>query len=293
MRIKRRHSAKTSKTPRVSDDCNFKPSLLSENLRLVSVKNFDESGLAMMSRRRNNSARSIRQTCLVLSICATGVQAQPGTCPPKQPLRQQSWTKASPQPLTDSSPPEAYTPWSHPPLCVDGTDAQRQAAEYCLYTADYLGPHGLSIIARPDVAAQAVGTLLATYDSSFPSPATVRNLATDGAYAVVDVPGRGKGVVARRRIRHLDTFMVDHASLLTDAYFPTAVDPVARSGLLRKAAGRLADPDGGVFGLARAGNTEENIVEDVMGTNSFLVTLTGVPHKALYPSISVSSPISQ
>jgi hypothetical protein len=187
-----------------------------------------------------------------------------------------------------------WLPWTHRPECIDATIGERgeeEEGEYCLYTSSFFGNHGVSIVTARKTAANAVGTLWDVYDSSFPSPETVRNLNIDRAYEVVDMPGMGKGVVASRLIKRQETFMVDYAILMTDVNFPTSVSEAQRRRLLRQAIEQLAETEAAT-GLARSGTTEADLVEDIMGTNSFLAELAGSPHKALFPIISVKSSLA-
>jgi hypothetical protein len=186
--------------------------------------------------------------------------------------------------IDDESSKQTQSLWTHVPRCLEAVIGD-YGGKFCVYTAAFFGDNGLSLVTTPEAAANAIGTILDTYHSSFPSPKTVVGLGKLSAYEIVDIPGKGKGVVATRLINRHETFMVDYAVLLTDVGFPVSVSPAQRRSLLRLATEQLAYPEGAT-GLARSGDDDLNLVEDVMGTNSFGAELGGISHKILFPIIS-------
>ncbi len=127
-------------------------------------------------------------------------------------------------------------------------DGDNRIAKYCLYTNSFFGENGISVLARPEDAASAAGGILwnAYHRSSFPSAETVQYLGEldPPAYHVVDMPDKGgKGVVATRRIRRLETFMVDHAAITGDLRMWGSVTQRDGRPLLDRAAEQLIDPE--------------------------------------------------
>jgi hypothetical protein len=194
---------------------------------------------------------------------------------------------ACPSVINERSPPSRVEPWSHLPLCAVGTTNQGEDAEFCVYTATHFGSHGVSIVARPETAQRGAEVLESIYHSTFPSRETVRELNTDNAFEIVDVPGKGKGIVAKRHIPKYETFMIDYAALVLDAEFMRAVPQDDKRRLLNAAASQLAIPEV-LTSLAASGMFETDVVEDVMNTNEFNSEFAQVANKVVFPTISVS-----
>lgn len=219
-------------------------------------------------------------TLQTLSVCSTAV---PAALKPRD-------GGACPLPIDDDDDDEDNdwlargAPWTHRPECERTTDG---AAKYCAYTNSRHGARGWSIVTSPQTAADSVGLL----DSHVPHVAQQAgaNASDAGApYEVVDVPGKGKGkgLVARRRIRRDEEVLVDYATLLVDVAVARAVPASRGYRLLHAAVDRLADP-GSVRGLARSSALARDDVENVLRTNAFRALVGGVPHMALYPAVSV------
>ncbi len=209
-----------------------------------------------------------------------------------------------------------YGAWTSRPFCVEATGreeadeplrAVREVGEddadtfgYCLYTDASFGDHGLSIVARPAVARQHVAAdMAAVAASGFPANGTVQQWA-DGepAHAVVDMPGKGKGVVAARRIRRFETLVVDTAALTIDTHIRSALGRRALRALLQRAAGQLARPATVLSLSTLAGGDGDDgddgddggiggVVDSVLRTNSFQNQWVSWRQGSLFPEISV------
>jgi hypothetical protein len=107
---------------------------------------------------------------------------------------------------------------------------------------------------------------------------------------VQDIPGKGKGLVATRKILRGQVFMVDYAAVVADARFPSRVKRDQGRQLLREAIERLPGAEE-VLSLARSSSDPDNVpvVEDVMRTNSFTVEIAGREYMVLFPRIAVSA----
>lgn len=213
-------------------------------------------------------------------------------------------------PTDDASGPHLsqWAPWTHKPLCVEGaapktqpsggsddgpsgTTAPPPRTKFCVYTNAHAGDGGMSIITTPEHAASSLHlvedpSLHLPSSRSSSSSSRLHNASTTPAYKVVDVPGKGKGVLATRRIRRFEPFMLERAALATDNLFASLVERHAGYRLLREAVGRLADPDR-VLSLARSNPHAGDAVENVLRTNSFAGELDGAPHMVLFPLIAV------
>ncbi|KAI3330398.1 hypothetical protein F4824DRAFT_344687 [Ustulina deusta] len=173
--------------------------------------------------------------------------------------------------------PVDWSPWTHEPNCVKAE--KEPSLKYCVYSNSRHGYHGISIITKPKTAADSANML----NEEFPGGHSINN--TTLSYAIVDIPFKGKGVVATRKISRAEAFMSDWASVLLDLSFPKAMQQQVGHQFLHLAAEQLSDPDK-VLGLGRSSAQAIDIMEDVLGTNSFSYTLGGDPHMALYPEVA-------
>lgn len=218
----------------------------------------------------------------VARAAATPDHGSPGICPRKDVTSLLTGTSHNtcPLPTTGFADPSTEGPWTHPPRCTT-TDTQT----YCVYTTTTHGHNGLSLIATPEAASALTPILTQIYHSSFPSQASARNLNLQPAADVQDIPGKDKGLVATRFIAAKETFLLDYASLVVSAEFPPDVQINEAWEMMDVAADRLADP-GAVRGLGAMGRSE-NVVEDVMQTNTFKSELEIGRSFVVFPFISV------
>ncbi|KAI1161549.1 hypothetical protein F5B18DRAFT_434874 [Nemania serpens] len=199
------------------------------------------------------------------------------TNPPHE-LRHDSHLRC-PLPIDESigSQPVDWSPWTHKPNCVD---AERDPTlKYCVYSNSRHGYQGISIITKPKTAADSVGML----NEEFPGGHSVNT--TTPKYAIVNVPPKGKGVVATRRISRSEAFMSDWATVVLDLSFPQAMQQQIGHRYLHLAADQLSDPEK-VLTLGRSSAKAVDIMEDILGTNGFSYTLGDDSHMALYPEVS-------
>jgi hypothetical protein len=194
-----------------------------------------------------------------------------------------------------------YAPWSHKPHCATSTYLATLGQKYCVYTSNTTGPHGLSLIFPPESAQLASKHLDDNPLDSFLSPKDAERLYLGGQpWKIVDIPGKAKGVVATRRIKMYETFMIDQAAVVVDMDAEKALSQVENNKLLKVAVERLLVPamirD---MSSAHAGHTHEldededveeqgRLEEAIMRTNAYGSTVAEVGSRALYPLISVS-----
>jgi hypothetical protein len=117
-------------------------------------------------------------------------------------------------------------------------------------------------------------------------------------YEVRDIPGKGKGAIATRRIEKGKAVLVDHASILAVVEYPADVMREEVQELLRVAAAQLRDPER-VEELARQERREQDedeagmsLMEDVLLTNSFGVVVGGKEYMALFADVAVSAALN-
>ncbi len=192
--------------------------------------------------------------------------------------------QACPLPVDDNKAtwPSPTFPWTHPPECEHSTD---QTTKYCAYTHSGHGSRGWSLITTPETAAESVALLSKPLNASNPR----RSL--DAPYKIVDIPGKGKGLVATRAIQQYEEILVDYATVMVDIKFPMEVQADLGYRLLHAAVDQLSDPASVLELDQRNGYAQDN-VENILRTNSFHTPLGGVPHIALYPTVSVSQDFS-
>ncbi|KAL1798239.1 hypothetical protein ACET3X_002276 [Alternaria dauci] len=195
---------------------------------------------------------------------------------------------------------QEHTPWSHKPYCMTSSHLATPDQKYCVFTSNTTGPHGLSLIFSPDSAHLATRYFDDNPLDSFLTQEDAERLYLGGQpWKIVDIPGKAKGVVATRKIKMYETFMVDQAAVVVDVEAENALSDVENKKLLKRAVDQLLMP--GMIrdmSAAHAGdgdganrddedeNAEGSLEEDIMKTNAFGSTVAEVSSKALYPLIS-------
>jgi len=176
-----------------------------------------------------------------------------------------------------------WSPWSHRPECT--TPMDDYSPQYCLFTDDtFRGGQGISIFTTAEIAADVANAL---DDANVPP--SLRDVPfglAEAAYRVTDIPGRGKSVIATRRIKALETIIMGYPALVTINDIEGASYDEIMS-LLQKAVDQLQSPGrDSVNSLARS-NGDESHVRDVIRTNSFGLDLGDVEHMGVFPGTSV------
>ncbi|KAK4229186.1 SET domain-containing protein 5, partial [Podospora fimiseda] len=172
--------------------------------------------------------------------------------------------------------PLTHSPWSSPPQCE--ASSSPDIPYYCLYSNSRHNHLGISIITTPEVAADSISIL----DSVLP-----RTTTHNPGFKVVDIPGKGKGVVATRRIKKYEEIMVDYATMILDLHFTVDVDVWRGYRLMGKAVDNLSEQGKrNLMGLGRSNEQARDEVEDVLRTNAFSTELGGRQHMAVYTVVS-------
>jgi len=175
--------------------------------------------------------------------------------------------------------PGAWAPWTHRPYCNGTTN-------YCAFTnAAVSGHRGVSLIASPEVASSSMDSLEQAWDVSFPFPEKVYDTPP---YELRDIPGKGKGLVATRRIERDRVILIDRPAVLMPVQDPPGLTREQKAEVLRAAAEQLGKP-GTVLGLSVKGTPGASPVEDVLSTNGFGLLLDGGDFAGLFPEVSVSA----
>ncbi|KAI1370211.1 SET domain-containing protein [Hypoxylon crocopeplum] len=179
-----------------------------------------------------------------------------------------------------------WAPWKRRPYCVEPL-LEAPGPEFCVYTFEpFRGDQAISVVTTPALAASMVDAL----DDSIISP-KLRNHSSNffpagkegPAYAVEDVPGKGKGLVAQRRIRKWDVVLVDYPVILAHLDVFDMVGPDTRQEILEQALHQLPEKQQEeLLSLAHSHGGEP--IEDIMRTNIFGVELGfEIPHLGLMP----------
>ncbi|KAK0710432.1 hypothetical protein B0T21DRAFT_415986 [Apiosordaria backusii] len=175
--------------------------------------------------------------------------------------------------------PSAWSPWTHRPYCIEANEEP-----WCVYTnAASPKGHGISIITTPEIAGSTLNILEHPFDQKFFAP---EKIYLPRPYKVVDIPGKGKGVVATQKIEKGKAILVDHASIIAAAEYPADVMREEVQDLLATAVNRLGEPEK-VLRLSRKGRDEgATEIEDLLLTNSFTVGIQGKEFIALFADLS-------
>ncbi|KAF2273065.1 SET domain-containing protein [Westerdykella ornata] len=212
---------------------------------------------------------------------------QPGYHP-RQPQGQQQ----QPQKPLSSNP---HLPWTHAPICTHSHSLNSLSTKYCVYTSQTAFINGISILTTPSLAALAAEHLDEEPLSIFFTPDQFDEWSSQPRpWEIVDIPGKDKGVVATRKIRKYETFMVDQAAVMVDLEMEKGVGLKEGMRLLKVAVDRLKRPEvvremsGRHAGALKEGEVavEGRVEEDVMMTNAFGTSLGEGSFRGLFPLVS-------
>jgi len=179
-----------------------------------------------------------------------------------------------------------WEPWAYPPFCVHSNSTDN--TQYCVYTSSTFNMNrGISFIVTPETAANIVGSVLN------PQPGyEARHYLTDYGmpanqlgYKLAEIPGKGLGLVATRKIKRAEVFQVGLPAIIQDDQVLQEVSHNDRLRLLRRAFRQLPDSNR-ALSLAKA--KTGSLYEKVIRANGFEVMIGGKKHTSLYPEISVS-----
>ncbi|KAK3290598.1 uncharacterized protein B0H64DRAFT_367960 [Chaetomium fimeti] len=181
--------------------------------------------------------------------------------------------------------------WSHQPICPepaeDDYDSEPLSPD-CVFTlAAFRGNQGISLITTPHLAASLADQL----DDSRVSPRLRHQLASGGhsqqndnvAYEIREVPGRGKGVLAKRKFEEHETVMVGFPVLVVRLDFINGdrYSTKQKRHMMEASVKQLPPEQQKAIGsLAR--NTGGEPILDAFRTNGFGIEIDGIQHLALF-----------
>ncbi|KAK3305864.1 uncharacterized protein B0T15DRAFT_533659 [Chaetomium strumarium] len=184
--------------------------------------------------------------------------------------------------------PSDWAPWSPRPSCVQPSHEYDSEPTDCLFTfPTFRGNQGISLITTPHIAASIVDTLDDSRASAGlrPNHSNLRQERENktAAYEIRDLPGRGKGLVAKRRFARHETIMVGFPVLIVRLDFINE-DRYSRrqkQTMMERSVKQL--PQGqqeAVLALQR--NTGGEPILDTLRTNGFGIEIGGAQHLALF-----------
>jgi hypothetical protein len=189
-------------------------------------------------------------------------------------------------------------PWTHSARCAMMRSAEKGEKKYCVYSSSSFNDNsGIGVITTPDTAASMVEAVLVQTDAwrarRYLANQNQTEYDRDGnlvtiPYVVKQVPGKGIGVVATRRIKQFEVFMISYPAVIAhNDFFPGegVSTPDGGDTLFQTALDQLVDKER-LTSLAQNKPGEIHIVEDTIRTNAFGIVLNGQGHKGLYPEIA-------
>lgn len=162
--------------------------------------------------------------------------------------------------------------WTFPPKCISQTSKQDDAPRLdCLFTsAEFRNGHGLSLVTTTTAASHLIG--IDALSDRAPPLAARHRASLEPAYEVRTVQGKGKGVVATRRIRMGEIIMVDVPTVLIGISFLADTMPHHRRRLIKQAMKQLPEEtQSRIYGLHRSSAKYE--VDAILGPNSNTIML--------------------
>lgn len=184
-----------------------------------------------------------------------------------------------------------WAPWSHPPYCVVPANWENSTSRLCVFTAaNFRGNNGISLLVAPEVAASIADRL----DDSVIPPGHRDHRASplsrdpDMSYTVEDLPGRGKGVVATRKIRKWETVLLDFPAVIVQRDYYSALNKNQKETMLWKMINQLPEAQRSEV-LSLSHDKDGDMIQGILRSNVFSVDLAEIPF-ALYPRGSVSMP---
>lgn len=175
--------------------------------------------------------------------------------------------------------PTPYAPWTHKKQCVED---EENYVEYCVYTnANFANGRGISFFTSPSIA-KRVETLPAFLQSGIHDNT---NKFVDPPWEVRNVPGRGNGLFATRKLHRGDEILSDTpvGVYQSDAFFP---DYPLGYKYLRKTFDQLPNATREII-LRTAAHSPGDPIMERINTNAFAGEFEGAPHFLLYPETAV------
>ncbi|KAK0701575.1 hypothetical protein B0T26DRAFT_733950 [Lasiosphaeria miniovina] len=163
--------------------------------------------------------------------------------------------------------------WSFSPRCIGDRVKNESGVPWieCLFSdSNFRNGHGISLVTSPTITSHLLG-LGALEDR--PHSAVAQEAAKGIlSYEIVNVKGKGKGVVAKRLIRRGEIVMIDIPAILVGTGFLGQVRPHHRRRMVKQAINQLPERTRNkIYKLSSA--TGEYLIDGIFGQNSNSVLL--------------------
>ncbi|KAJ9501435.1 hypothetical protein H2202_003229 [Exophiala xenobiotica] len=184
---------------------------------------------------------------------------------------------------TISVSPESFHPWSFKPVCTEHFEALN--GPLCVYTnATFSNGRGISIFTTLKISKDFAASL-PFHDPSALSDHDINPSEGERPWYVQDIPGKGKGVVAKRDLHRGDRITAFTPYLLVHMESELSIDE--REKFLAIAVDQLpAASQEHYFSLATIWDEAGYEVQDVVKANGFEMQVGGQMHVAVFPETS-------
>jgi hypothetical protein len=187
----------------------------------------------------------------------------------------------APQTLEDhSNHIHTSNPWTREPKCITDEDTKET---FCVYTSGrFANGRGISLFTTPSIA-KRVEELPAFKDQGIYEKA---NVFDDPPWEIRNIPGRGNGLFATRRLHRGDEIIVDApvGVFQSDAFF---ADFGIGYKYLHIAFDQLPKKTRDIF-MRTAAHSQGDPLMERINTNAFAGDFEGAPHFLMYPETAVS-----
>lgn len=180
-----------------------------------------------------------------------------------------------------------WEPWSIHPTCA--YPVEKSSSKYCVFTySGFRGDADISILTTPEIATEAAA-LLEDPDPQWykwNDPRTPPEADGVAPYELREIPGKGIGVVATRRINRGEVVLSDAAAVISMMDPPRGIVATHKRILTQKAYLQLGAK--GQRQIAELSGAEDGGVEGIFNSNMFTIVLAGrQKHRGLFPEVSV------
>lgn len=178
-----------------------------------------------------------------------------------------------------SSERQEYGPWSFEPVCTDVL--QSIGSKLCVYTnTSFSNGRGISIFTTPKIAEQ-FATL-----PPFQNPSALDNINVfSGNWFVQEIPGKGMGMLAKKKLKFKDRVTAYTPALL--AHLESELPTMEREKFFRIAVVQLPDSTRQMYeSLATVYGYPQIKYQDVVKANTFQLDVGGQNHLAVFPETS-------
>ncbi|GAB1317486.1 SET domain-containing protein 5 [Madurella fahalii] len=180
-----------------------------------------------------------------------------------------------------------WSPWSRKPFCIEPVAEDEPSPADCVFISHTFRGQGIALITTPDLATSLVD-YLDDYNVSQRHGrdlTTSENLREDAksTYEVRDLPGRGKGLVAKGEFAKHEIIMIGFPVFVVRMDFLNADSYTQRQKRLMMETGiNQLPPEQKKAIMALAKSTGGEPILDVIRTNGFGIEIEGVQHLALF-----------